>query len=30
VVTKFIEDYSFQVTAADGSVATLKFFFIVG
>jgi hypothetical protein len=30
VLTKFIEDYTFQVTAADGSIATLKYFFIVG
>jgi 3D (Asp-Asp-Asp) domain-containing protein len=30
VVTKFIEDFSFQVTMADGNVATLKFFYIVG
>ena len=30
VVNKFIEDYSFEFTMADGNVATLKFFFIVG
>jgi hypothetical protein len=30
VVTKFIEDYTFEYTMADGSVATLKLFFIVG
>ncbi len=30
VVTKFIEDYRFEYTTADGSIATLKLFFIVG